>query len=156
MSKTLRTDQITSELSGTAFFGGQGRRPNSEPSEHESQPTSIDPTLLSHQPVSSQIDSSVDQAVDRSVDQGGSLSTEQSTAPGGYVGRPKAFYITTRVDEQLDEAVRYFQQAHGLKKVDRSMIVNALLDNEEQWTEESLDRLLRRVIDQLTSRLTGR
>ena len=69
------------------------------------------------------------------------------------VEKPKAFYITQRVDKKLDEAVRYFQEVHGIKKADRSTIVNALLDNEANWTEEALDLLVDRVIGLLTSRL---
>jgi hypothetical protein len=71
------------------------------------------------------------------------------------VARPKAFYITERLDQKLDQAVRYFQDRHGIKKVDRSAIVNALLDNEANWTDQALDRLVSRVIGQLASRLTG-
>jgi len=72
------------------------------------------------------------------------------------VDRPKAFYITERLDKHLDHAVRYFQEKHGIKKVDRSTIVNALLDNAANWTEEALDVVLDKVISQLTSRLTHR
>src|SRR5690242_19333248 len=43
------------------------------------------------------------------------------------VDRPKAFYITEGLDEKLDKAVTYLQKKHGIKKVDRSVIVNALL-----------------------------
>jgi hypothetical protein len=143
MSKTLRTDQITSELSGSAFFGGRPVRP--EPTqEATTQSINQSPSL------------STDQVVDPPTPQSTSRSVTQSTTSAGYVDRPKAFYITNHVDERLDDAVRYFQQTHGLKKVDRSMIVNALLDAEALWTDESLDRLLARVIEQLTSRLTGR
>ena len=41
-----------------------------------------------------------------------------------------------------DEAVRYLQETHGIKKADRSTIINAMLDNEANWTDESLDRYL--------------
>jgi hypothetical protein len=72
------------------------------------------------------------------------------------VDRPKAFYITERLDRRLDEAVQYFQRTHGIKKVDRSILINAILDNDAQWSDKSLDSLVDRVISQLTSRLTGR
>ena len=68
--------------------------------------------------------------------------------------RPKAFYITLRLDARLDQAVRYFQDIHGIKKADRSAIVNALLDQDELWTDSALDDLTAEVIDRLTSRLT--
>ncbi|HLZ28547.1 MAG TPA: hypothetical protein VKV73_14635 [Chloroflexota bacterium] len=70
------------------------------------------------------------------------------------VDRPKAFYITERLDQRLDEAVRYFQLHHGLRKVDRSTLVNALLGDDALWTDTALDQLTDRLIRQLTSRLT--
>ena len=70
------------------------------------------------------------------------------------VDRPKAFYITERLDARLDEAVRYLQEVHGIKKADRSTLVNAALDQEEQWAPQALDQLAGRVLSQLTSRLT--
>jgi hypothetical protein len=72
------------------------------------------------------------------------------------VDRPKAFYITEGLDEKLDKAVVYLQKKHGIKKVDRSVIVNALLDNDTLWTDEALDQLVERVVSQLTSRLVSR
>jgi hypothetical protein len=72
------------------------------------------------------------------------------------VDRPKAFYITEALDEKLDKAVTYLQKKHGIKKVDRSVIVNALLDNDTLWTDEALDQLVERVVSQLTSRLMSR
>jgi hypothetical protein len=72
------------------------------------------------------------------------------------VGRPKAFYITERLDDSLDKAVDYLQKKYGIKKVDRSVVVNALLDNDALWTDEALDQLVERVVGQLTSRLMSR
>src|SRR6266446_7415504 len=60
--------------------------------------------------------------------------------------RPKSFYITVRLDKRLDEAVRYFQEVHNIKKVDRSILLNAMLDTDAQWTEEALDLLVARII----------
>jgi hypothetical protein len=72
------------------------------------------------------------------------------------VDRPKAFYITEGLDENLDKAVNYLQKKHGIKKVDRSVVVNALLDNDTLWTDEALDQLVERVVSQLTTRLISR
>jgi hypothetical protein len=89
-------------------------------------------------------------------------STNQSTSPptgkpsNKIVDRPKAFYITEGLDDKLDNAVHYLQKTHGIKKVDRSVVVNALLDNDTLWTDEALDQLVERVVSQLTSRLISR
>ena len=106
---------------------------------------------------------SADQSVDQSINQSTSQSTSQSTkqsinkfSSNDIVDRPKAFYITVRLDKRLDDAVRYFQDMHGIKKADRSTVVNAMLDTDENWTENSLDGLVSRLISQLTSRLAGK
>src|SRR2546428_5410503 len=101
---------------------------------------------------------SVNQPTNQSTDQSTSQSTRQdskrsSSQPASFsrnkiVDRPKAFYITERLDKRLDEAVRYFQEKHGIKKVDRSTIVNVMLDNDANWTEETLDLVLDKVISQ--------
>ena len=77
------------------------------------------------------------------------------TSGNRVLDKPKAFYITERLNQRLDEAVRYYQEKHNIKKVDRSVIVTAILDNEANWTEEALDLLVDKVINQLTSRLMG-
>ena len=101
-------------------------------------------------------DQSTNQSIDQSTDRG-PVRWRQAPIPGSkIVDRPKGFYITERLDARLDEAVRYYQQVHGLRKVDRSVIVTSILDNDELWSEESLDALLDRIISQLTSRLTNR
>lgn len=94
----------------------------------------------------------------RSTSQSIVQPTDQATGrpANKIVDRPKAFYITERLDERLDAAVRYYQERHRIHKVDRSTIVNALLDTDDHWTDDALDRLVDRVIRQLTSRLTGR
>lgn len=66
----------------------------------------------------------------------------------------KSFYIPERLHKRIDEAVRYFQDVHGLRKADRSTVVSAMLDNEANWSSESLDLLVDRVLSQLASRLT--
>jgi hypothetical protein len=108
-------------------------------------------------PSRQQVNQSVDQLTSRSTNQSTSQLTNQSTYISGnrVVGRPKAFYITERLDARLDDAVKYLQEKHGIRKVDRSTIVNALLDNEANWTEESLELLVSRVLSLLTSRLTS-
>jgi hypothetical protein len=84
------------------------------------------------------------------------VSQPTSRPPTQIVDRPKAFYITEGLDEKLDQAVTYLQKKHGIKRVDRSVIVNALLDNDTLWTDEALDQLVERVVSQLTNRLISR
>lgn len=107
------------------------------------------------------VDQSINQSTDRSTEQSVSQSTNLSPSapydPGNRVmEKPRAFYITERLNQKLDKAVRYYQEKHHIRKVDRSVIVTALLDNEANWTEEALDLLLSKVLSQLTSRLTNR
>jgi len=93
----------------------------------------------------------------RRVNQASSQSTSRPTERSSprVMERPKAFYITKRLDRDIDEAVRYFQDVHGIKKVDRSVVVTAMLDNDSLWSDKSLDKLVDRVMSELTSRLTG-
>ena len=137
MSKKLNTDQLANELEQSAFF----RKPGSPP---EQSPTQIGTPTVEEKKV---------EPVNQSVDQSISQSTKRENSQ--VVERPKAFYITKRLDRRLDEAVRYLQEKRGIKKVDRSVLVNAILDNDAFWTEKALDLLVDRVISQLTSRLTG-
>src|SRR5712692_2894761 len=131
-SKKPNTDEIKNQLEGVvSAFANAGRSVNRE----SSQPI--------NQPVNQLSDQSSSQSVDQPRDQSGDRVTR--------VG----LYITRELDRKLDEAVRYFQERHGIKKVDRSIIVNAILGNESNWTEQSLDLIVDRVISQLTRRLIG-
>ncbi len=143
MSKKLQTHTIVNELEGSAFF--PKKAPQQVPEKGHVLPQEEERVIseTTNQPVSQPIG----QSTSRSADQ----LTSQTT--GGLVERPKSFYITRRLDKRLDDAVRYFQEHHSLKRADRSTIVNAILDNDAVWSDESLDRLVDRVIAQLTSRL---
>jgi hypothetical protein len=111
------------------------------------------------QPVASVSRQSTAQSASQPTDQPVSQSTSQSTdrptvsLDTKTVDRPKSFYITLRLDKRLDTAVRYLQETHGLKKVDRSILVNAMLDSDENWTDEALDLLVERVIQLLTNKM---
>lgn len=107
------------------------------------------------QPVSTSHQPSLSQSTERTMGGLTGQSTHRSTiqSTNQIVEKPKAFYITKRLDHRLDEAVRYIQDRHGIKKVDRSILVNAIMDNDASWTEEALDLLVNRIINLLTSRL---
>jgi hypothetical protein len=94
------------------------------------------------------------QSTNSSLDQ--SIKQSTITTRNKVMEKPRGFYITERLNQRIDEAVRYYQDKHHLKKVDRSIVVTVLLENEANWTEEALDLVLDRVINQLTSRLTNR
>ena len=120
-------------------------------------------------PVPSSVKSAEQTADDQAVGQQSSKSTSQLTNPSinqsmrqsinkanKVMDKPRGFYITEGLNQHIDEAVRYYQEKHNLKKVDRSIVVTALLDNETNWTEETLDLLIDLVISHLTNRLTNR
>ncbi len=155
--KTYNTDAITNELEGASLFFQRPqtkKQAKNETATNQSVDQSTDQST--NQPIEQSQGRNNRQSTGQSVNQSISQSTNQSTKYSRVLDRPKAFYITERLDKRLDEAVRYFEETHGIRKVDRSIIVNALLDNEANWTEEALDLLVDRVISQLTSRLTGK
>jgi hypothetical protein len=92
-----------------------------------------------------------------SINRSANRSTHQSIrrSTGKVMERPRGFYITERLNDRLDEAVRYFQDIHGIKKADRSVVITAMLDREENWSDEALDSLVDRLMSELTSRLTS-
>ncbi|SRR6266702_1054446 len=115
------------------------------------QKTQASPSLAQKEASPQPLNQPTDQPTSRPAHQ----PTEQSThlSEDRTVERPKSFYITLRLDKRLDEAVRYFQEVHGIKKVDRSILLNALLDTETHWTDEALDLLVTRIIHLLTKKL---
>lgn len=99
-----------------------------------------------------------DQPVNQPVGQSPNQSTGQSTDPlveiesiGPIVERPRAFYITQRLDQWLDEAVRKLQ-ATGLHKMDRSVLINGLLHDPELFKEQALNDLRKRFLAHLTNK----
>ncbi len=136
--------------------------PSPEPAKEPVKKREPQHEPLSPTPVSQEV-KAAPQATQQSINQSIRQSTKQSTKRATkqqisqlgnkFVEKPKGFYITQRLDKKLDEAVRYLQEVHGIKKADRSTLVNAILDNQANWTEEALDLLVDRVISLLTSRL---
>jgi hypothetical protein len=129
-----------------------------DPPSLESKPEAPSTPLPAKSKVSKPKSKSAYQSTSQSTNQLTSqLINQPASRPLSHiVDRPKAFYITEGLDEKLDQAVTYLQKKHGIKKVDRSVIVNALLDNDTLWTDEALDQLVERVVSQLTSRLMSR
>src|SRR6266700_6511323 len=94
---------------------------------------------------------SATQSMDPSIDRLTNRLISRFTNPTGskVMDKPRGFYITEQLNMRIDGAVRYFQEKHNLTKVDRSIVVTALLENESNWTEEALDLLLDRILNQL-------
>src|SRR6266446_4127822 len=114
--------------------------------QHQGQPLPTPlppntPTQPTNHSVAPSTNRSASQPTSHSTHQLTHQSISQSTTPygGKIVEKPKAFYITERLDKRLDEAVRYFQEHHGIRKVDRSTLVTVLLDQDANWTEEALN-----------------
>ena len=100
--------------------------------------------------------------VDQSVDQSTSQSTDQSTEQaidmngiGPVVARPLAFYVTQQVDAWLDEAVHYLR-VQGLHKVDRSVIVNALLHDKMLYDKRNLKALRPKILAHMANKFMAR
>jgi hypothetical protein len=167
MTKKLNVDNITNELEGSVFFPGRNNG-NDSPAEEPQIPlaqeiessaaelvqTSARAPRRQTKRADEQRSRSLNRSTNRLTRQSITQLTEQlAQSP---MPKPKGFYISEQLDARLDHAVRYFQTVHGIKKVDRSILMNAMLIDETHWTEESLDQLTDRLIDQLTRRLTGR
>lgn len=136
---------------------------NAEKKKNAPSPTSAPPEVkltpekseqLRTQSINQSTTQSITQSTHRSIDP--SISHLPNPTSNRVMDKPRGFYITEQLNQQIDEAVRYYQDKHNLKKVDRSIVVTTLLDNEANWTEETLDLLLDKIIRQLTNRLTNR
>lgn len=106
--------------------------------------------LKNNQTTSQSTDQSTNQPINQPIDQSTNPLTDVDEL-GPVVEKPKAFYITQKVDRWLDEAVRYMQ-GKGLYKVDRSILVNALLHNPELFKPQSLDALRNQLLAHLTNK----
>src|SRR2546429_9345609 len=71
---------------------------------------------------------STEQSINQSTDQSIHRLTKRLTIrykrpdPVKVMDKPRGFYITEQLNKHIDEAVRYYQEQHNLKKVDRSII----------------------------------
>lgn len=98
------------------------------------------------------------QLTNQSTNQPISQLTNQSTnqSVNRVIDRPKAFYITTQLNENIDKAVQYYQNKQALKKVDRSILLTVLLSDPNLWTEDFLASIKEKVREELTNRLISR
>ena len=89
---------------------------------------------------------STGKSTNRSIDQPSDLDSL-----GPVVDRPRAFYITQKIDNWLDDGVRYLK-SKGIHKVDRSVLVNAILHDPDHYQSKSLDNLRKRILIHLTNK----
>jgi len=103
-------------------------------------------------------DTLVDQATDQSTERSTTQPTGQPTDPlvdidalGPVVDRPRAFYITQKVDRWLDNGVRYLRE-RGIHKADRSVLVNALLHDPALYKPSHLEKIRKRLLAHMTNK----
>lgn len=106
--------------------------------------------VVRNQSIGQSTDQLTDRPTNQPIDRPTGLLTDVDEL-GPVVEKPKAFYITQRVDRWLDEAVRYLQEK-GLYKVDRSILVNALLHKPELFKPGTLDGLRNQLLAHLTNK----
>ena len=100
------------------------------------------------------VDQSNDQSTNRPATQSANRSTDQLSridSLGPIVDRPRAFYITLKVDHWLDEGVRYLK-VKGMHKMDRSVLLNSLLHNPLLFKPSSLEKIRNKLLAHLTNK----
>lgn len=134
---------------------GKRKQTKSETRAKAQPPATLSPVDQStDQPTSRPSDRLTDQLTDQPTDQ----STDESTnvdALGAVVARPRSFYITQKLDRWLDEAVTYLK-GKGLHKVDRSVLINALLHDPSLFEPGTLDRMRPNLLNHLTNKYLKR
>jgi len=107
---------------------------------------------------SSSVPQPIGQSTNQPIGQSTNQSTSQSIDPlleieqlGPIVERPRAFYITQKLDQWLDEAVRGLKET-GLHKIDRSVLVNGLLHDPDLFKIQYLEGLRKRFLAHLTNK----
>ena len=113
---------------------------------------------VQNKPGSNKKKSPVNQSISQSTNLPATQSTNRSSdqlsridALGPIVDRPRAFYITLKVDRWLDESVRYLK-VKGMHKMDRSVLLNSLLHNPLLFKPSSLDKIRNQLLAHLTNK----
>ena len=145
LERSLKQVEHEPRSDGSSKTSAKGR---TDPETDQATPRST------HQSTHETTDRPTDKATSRATGQSTAQSTEGPIPRLKIVDRPKAFYITEDVDQWIDRAVQHFRK-QGLRKVDRSTVVNAILHNPDLWQAVSLDRLTERVVRHLTNRSIG-
>lgn len=98
------------------------------------------------------------QSTRKSTEQPINQSTNQPVDQSIILGRPKAFYITKKQDEDLDIAADKLNKRIGEKihqKIDRSVVLRLLLEEVSLTNDTTIGKLANRLASRLISQLTG-
>lgn len=147
MKKQLDTAGIVNELKmGSRFFS-----PRPTANTQTTDQTTMQSTMESTPP-------STDPPTSQSTDVPPSPSPQPAVDRSAILGRPKAFYISTQQDADLDAAVQQLAAlAEGKvgQKIDRSTVVRLLLDQANLANPATAERLYGQLVSRLISQLTG-
>jgi hypothetical protein len=153
MKKTLNTSNIANELrGGSSFFQHSPTLPDQKEEGGQLVDQSTDGST--NQPTTSP----VDESTGRLIHQKNSRSTYKPIDSSPILGRPKAFYITKKQDDDLDKAVKQLSERVEGKvnqKIDRSTLLRLILEDDEITKKETIDRLVSRLTSRLISQLTN-
>ena len=171
MKKQLNTTAVINELKGASvFFQSEPKRITTPPSREETEDGNGEskreaPPAIEHLigrsiscPVSQSTDQPTRQSANRLVNPLVDRSTSRSIDQSPILGRPKAFYLTQKQDDDLDVAVEKLNRKIGAKinqKIDRSVLVRLLLEESDITSEQTIGRLASRLVGRLISRLTS-
>lgn len=132
------------------------------------------PALSTRQSMRQSTNQSTTQPVKQSMSQPTGQSTGQPVNPttspsedrptrrpydtSPVLGRPKAFYITRKQDEDLDVAVSKLEKTVGQKvsqKIDRSTLIRLIIEGADLTNDQTISQLASRLVSRLISQLTG-
>ncbi len=101
---------------------------------------------------------STPQSTRKSAERPTDQPTNQPVDQSIILGRPKAFYITKKQDEDLDIAADKLNKKIGERihqKIDRSVVLRLLLEEVSLTNDTTIVKLANRLASRLISQLTG-
>jgi hypothetical protein len=99
----------------------------------------------------------VNQPIDRSINRPVNRAMHPPRDHTNVLGKPKGFYITSKQDEDLDEAVKKLSkklEGKTIIKIDRSIVLRLVLDEAHLSAEDTIERLSNQLINRLINQLT--
>jgi hypothetical protein len=101
----------------------------------------------------------VNQPIDRSINRPVNRAMHPPLDHTNVLGKPKGFYITSKQDEDLDEAVKKLNkklEGKTIIKIDRSIVLRLVLDEAHLSAEDTIERLSNQLINRLINQLTNK